>query len=301
MNKNKLKKHYFLKIKKTKIEIIQKSILLSLIINIFLSIWQIIIGILSHSSGLIADSIHTISDLIIDFIVLISNKKSHKKPDIEHPYGHFRYENRASLILGIILITVGIYIEWSAIEKILNPNFISEVHIIALIAILISILIKEGLFHYTIHIANKISSNMLTANAWHARLDAASSFIVAIGIIGNLFGIRFFDIIAASIVGFFIFRIGLKFTNQSMQDLIDKGADNETLQKICNILDNIKDIRGYHDLKTRKSGDFYLIDIHLELDGYLTITQGHKIAINVKKKLMENPIILNVMTHIDPF
>ncbi|MEQ5634391.1 cation diffusion facilitator family transporter [Providencia manganoxydans] len=290
-----------LSLQEEKFHAAKKSTLISVIVNLLLSIWQIIIGVISHSQGLIADGIHTLSDLIADFVVLIANKKSHKKPDEDHPYGHFRYENGASLILGIILLIVGVGMVWSAIQKMLNPELIQEVHFIALVAALIALAAKEGLFRYMLRVADRVNSSMLVANAWHARSDAASSLVVAIGIIGSLCGFKIFDPIAALIVGTFVFRMGYKFTNQSMQDLMDKGADEETLQEIRNVLENIEDIKGFHDLKTRKSGDFYLVDVHLEVDGDMSIMMGHDIAVNVRDKLMENPQILNVMTHLDPY
>ena len=279
----------------------KKSTLISVAVNTLLSIWQIIVGVFSHSSGLIADGIHTLSDLIADFVVLIANKKSHKKPDADHPYGHFRYENGASLILGIILLIVGVGMGWSAVEKMINPALIPEVHSMALVAALTALVAKEGLFRYMLHVANKVNSSMLVANAWHARSDAASSLVVAIGIIGSLCGIRILDPIAALIVGTFVFRMGFKFTYQSMQDLMDKGADDETLAQISEVLKGIPDVKGFHDLKTRKSGDFFLVDIHLELDGQMTILEGHDIAVNVREQLMKNPQILDVMTHLDPY
>ncbi|EKT64766.1 cation diffusion facilitator family transporter [Providencia burhodogranariea] len=279
----------------------KKSTLISVAVNIVLSIWQIIIGFISHSQGLIADGVHTLSDLVADFVVLIANKKSHKKPDEDHPYGHFRYENGASLILGIILLIVGVGMIWSAAQKMLHPELIQEVHVIALVAALVSLIAKEGLFRYMLRVANRVNSSMLVANAWHARSDAASSLVVAIGIIGSLCGYKIFDPIAALIVGTFVFRMGYKFTNQSMQDLMDKGADEETLQEIRTILDGIDGIEGFHDLKTRKSGDFYLVDVHIEMDSKMSILAGHEIAVRVRDKLMENPLILDVMTHIDPY
>lgn len=303
MNKSdaSIKKQNEFEMQQAKFQAAKKSTLISIVVNTLLSVWQIIIGVFSHSSGLVADGIHTLSDLIADFVVLIANKKSHKKPDEDHPYGHFRYENGASLILGIILLIVGVGMVWSAIEKLLNPELIPEVHMIALVAALIALVAKEGLFRYMLYVANKVNSSMLVANAWHARSDAASSLVVAIGIVGSLCGFRIFDPIAALIVGTFVFRMGFKFTNQSMQDLMDKGADEETLQEIHAILDNIDEIAGYHDLKTRKSGDYLLVDVHLELDGNMSIFMGHDIAVNVRKKLMENPQILDVMTHLDPY
>ncbi|HHR6130957.1 TPA: cation diffusion facilitator family transporter [Providencia alcalifaciens] len=289
------------KLQQEKFKAAKKSTLISVAVNTLLSIWQIIVGIFSHSSGLIADGIHTLSDLVADFVVLIANKKSHKKPDADHPYGHFRYENGASLILGIILLIVGVGMGWSAVEKMINPDLIPEVHTIALVAALTALVAKEGLFRYMLHVANKVNSSMLVANAWHARSDAASSLVVAIGIIGSLCGIRILDPIAALIVGTFVFRMGFKFTYQSMQDLMDKGADEETLEQLSNVLRSIPGVKGFHDLKTRKSGDFFLVDVHLELDGQMTILEGHDIAVNVRKQLMKNPQVLDVMTHLDPY
>ena len=190
---------------------------------------------------------------------------------------------------------------WSAVEKMINPALIPVVHSMALVAALTALVAKEGLFRYMLHVANKVNSSMLVANAWHARSDAASSLVVAIGIIGSLCGIRILDPIAALIVGTFVFRMGFKFTYQSMQDLMDKGADDETLAQISDVLKGIPDVKGFHDLKTRKSGDFFLVDIHLELDGQMTILEGHDIAVNVREQLMKNPQILDVMTHLDPY
>lgn len=290
-----------LNLQQDKFNAAKKSTLISVAINTILSVWQIIIGVISHSQGLIADGVHTLSDLVADFVVLIANKKSHKKPDDDHPYGHFRYENGASLILGVILLIVGVGMIWSAAQKMLHPELIEEVHVIALAAALISLIAKEGLFRYMLRVAKRVNSSMLVANAWHARSDAASSLVVAIGIIASLCGYKIFDPIAAFIVGTFVFRMGYKFTNQSMQDLMDKGADEETLQEIRTVLEGIDDIQGFHDLKTRKSGDFYLVDVHIEMDSKMSILAGHEIAVKVRDKLMENPLILNVMTHIDPY
>lgn len=284
-----------------KFQAARKSTLVSIVVNIILSLWQIIIGIFSHSQGLIADGIHTLSDLVADFVVLIANKKSHKKPDEDHPYGHFRYENGASLILGIILGIVGIGMIYSSIQKLIEPELIPEVHSIALVAALSALIVKEGLFRYMLRVANRVNSSMLVANAWHARSDAASSLVVAIGITGSLCGFKIFDPIAALIVGTFVARMGYKFTSQSMQDLMDKGADDEKLEEIRQVLQQVAGIKGFHDLKTRKSGDYYLVDVHLEVDGSITVQEGHDIAVNLRSQLLEDPQILDVMTHLDPY
>lgn len=278
----------------------KKSTIISIIVNFFLSLWQIIIGFLAHSQGLIADGLHSLSDLLADFVVLIANKHSHKQPDADHPYGHFRYENGASLVLGTILLVVGGCMVWKAIEKMLNPAEIPDVHIIALVASLLSLIVKEGLFRYMLFVANKVHSSMLVANAWHARSDAASSLVVAIGIIVSLCGLKIFDPIAALIVGILVVKMGYKFTYQAFNDLMDKGADEQTLATIRKQLLAMDGVIDIHDLKTRKSGDYLLVDVHLEVNGLLTVEQGHLIAVSARKKLLENPTILNVMIHVDP-
>ncbi|HGJ5875658.1 MAG TPA: cation diffusion facilitator family transporter [Arsenophonus sp.] len=278
----------------------KKSTIISIIVNFFLSVSQIIIGLVAHSQALIADGLHSLSDLFADFVILIANKYSHKQPDADHPYGHFRYENGASLILGMLLLVVGGGMVWKAIEKMLNPAVIAEVHMIALVIALLSLLVKEGLFRYMLYVANKVNSNMLVANAWHVRSDAASSLVVAIGIIGSLCGFKIFDPIAALIVGGLIIKMGYKFTYQAFNDLMDKGADEQTLATICKQLLAMEGVIGIHDLKTRKSGDYFLVDVHLEVNGLLTVEQGHQIAVLARKKLLKNPTILNVMIHVDP-
>ncbi|WGL97559.1 cation diffusion facilitator family transporter [Arsenophonus sp. aPb] len=278
----------------------KKSTIISIVVNFFLSLWQIIIGFLAHSQGLIADGLHSLSDLLADFVVLIANKHSHKQPDADHPYGHFRYENGASLVLGTILLVVGGGMVWKAIEKMLNPAEIPDVHIIALVVALLSLIVKEGLFRYMLCVANRVNSSMLVANAWHARSDAASSLVVAIGIVGSLCGIKIFDPIAALIVGALVIKMGYKFTYQAFNDLMDKGADEQTLAAIRKQLLAMEGVIDIHDLKTRKSGDYLLVDVHLEVNGLLTVEQGHQIAVAARKKLLENPTILDVMIHIDP-
>ncbi|MFS1538837.1 MAG: cation diffusion facilitator family transporter [Candidatus Phlomobacter fragariae] len=278
----------------------KKGTIISIVVNFFLSLWQIIIGFFAHSQGLIADGLHSLSDLFADFVVLIANKHSHKQPDADHPYGHFRYENGASLVLGATLLVVGCGMVWKAIKKILDPAEILDVHIIALAVALLSLIVKEGLFRYMLCVADKFNSSMLVANAWHARSDAASSLVAAIGIICSLCGFKIFDSIAALIVGVLVIKMGYKFTYQAFNDLMDKGADEQTLAAIRKQLLSMEGVIDIHDLKTRKSGDYLLVDVDLEVNGLLTVEQGHQIAVSARKKLLENLAILNVMIHIDP-
>lgn len=278
----------------------KKSTWVSVVVNCFLTFFQIVTGVFSGSQGLIADGIHSLSDLLSDFVVLIANHKSKKDADEDHHYGHYRYENGASLILGIILLCVGIGMLWSAINKIQHPETIPEVHVIALWVALLALVFKELLFRYMLAVAIRVKSGMLVANAWHARSDAASSLVVSLGIIGNLLGFNFLDPVAAMIVGLIVAKMGYSFTYNAFHDLMDRSVDLETEDKIKTTLLSTPGIDGIHDLKTRKMGDLVIVDVHLEINGNLSTRESHDIAVKARKSVLENHHVLNVMTHVDP-
>ncbi|CNC56269.1 cation diffusion facilitator family transporter [Yersinia intermedia] len=278
----------------------RKSTWISVFVNCFLTLWQIVTGIFSGSQGLIADGIHSLSDLVADFVVLIANHKSKKDPDDDHHYGHHRYENGASLILGSILFIVGIGMLWSAANKIQHPEAIPQVHIIALWVALAALVFKELLFRYMLAVATRVKSSMLVANAWHARSDAASSLVVALGIIGNLLGFKFLDPVAALVVGLIVTKMGYSFMSDSLHDLMDRAVDIETEEKIKTTLLATDGVEAIHDLKTRKMGDLVIVDVHLEIDGHLSVKEGHDIAVAARNAVLNNHHVLNVMTHVDP-
>ncbi|CFR07143.1 ferrous iron efflux protein F [Yersinia frederiksenii] len=278
----------------------RKSTWISVLVNCFLTLGQVITGIFSGSQGLIADGIHSLSDLVADFVVLIANHKSKKDPDDDHHYGHHRYENGASLILGAILLIVGIGMLWSAANKIQHPEEIPQVHIIALWVALAALVFKELLFRYMLAVATRVKSSMLVANAWHARSDAASSLVVSLGIIGNLLGFKFLDPVAALIVGLIVTKMGYSFMSDSLHDLMDRAVDIETEEKIKTTLLATLGVDGIHDLKTRKMGDLVIVDVHLEIDGNLSVKEGHDIAVTARNAVLDNHHVLNVMTHVDP-
>ncbi|OGB80753.1 MAG: cobalt transporter, partial [Burkholderiales bacterium RIFOXYC12_FULL_60_6] len=189
-----------------------RSTWVSVAVNLVLTIAQIVAGVLSKSQGLIADGIHTLSDLVADFVVLFANHHSQKDADEDHPYGHQRFETAASLVLGALLLAVGLGMLWSAAIKLQSPESIATVHITALWVAAGALVAKELLFRYMLTVAKKVKSSMLVANAWHARSDAASSLVVGVGIIGNLMGYAILDPIAAAIVGFMVTRMGWSFS-----------------------------------------------------------------------------------------
>ncbi len=278
----------------------KRSTWVSVVVNVFLTITQVVAGIFSGSQGLIADGIHSLSDLVADFVVLFANHHSQKGPDDDHHYGHQRYENAASLVLGGLLLAVGIGMLWSAFQKIQQPELIQQVKIVALWVALGALVAKELLFRYMLAVANRVRSSMLIANAWHARSDAAASLVVAVGIIGNLMGYHMLDPLAAMIVGFMVTKMGWGFAWDALHDLMDRAVDEESLNGIRLTLTETPGVLGWHDLKTRKMGDLILVDVHLEIDAYMTVEQGHDIALEARRRVMERYPVLNVMTHVDP-
>ncbi len=278
----------------------KRSTWVSVVVNILLCTAQILIGIFAKSQALIADGIHSLSDLIGDFVVLFANHHSQKDADQEHPYGHQRFETAASMVLGALLIIVALGMLWAAFEKLKNPEDIPTVHGAALWIVGIALVTKELLFRYMLKIAKRVKSSMLVANAWHARSDAASSLVVAVGIIGNLAGYPILDPIAALFVGLMIGKMGWTFGASAFHDLMDRSADEQEVAAISATLLETPGVLGVHDVRTRKMGDMILVDAHIEVDAYLTVEVGHDIGLAARHAVMQRHRVLNLLTHIDP-
>lgn len=273
----------------------------SVVVNLALTTLQIGVGIFGKSQALIADGIHSLSDLVADFVVLFASHHSKKDADEDHPYGHQRFETAASLILGLLLLAVGIGMLWSAFRKLESPESVPQVHSIALWVAGSALISKELLFRYMLAIAQKVKSSMLVANAWHARSDAASSLVVALGIIGNLAGYPILDPIAALIVGFMVAKMGWEFSWEALHDLMDRAADDQEVQAIRQTLLETPGVIDVHDVHTRKMGDMIVVDAHIEVDATITVEAGHDIAVEARQRVMLRHRVLNLMTHIDPW
>ncbi len=278
----------------------KKSTLISVVVNLLLTVSQVVAGVLTHSQGLIADGIHSLSDLIADFVVLLANRHSGKDADEDHHYGHQRYETAASLVLGLLLLAVGVGMLWAAAGKLQTPDQIAPVQIAALWVALAALVAKELLFRYMLAVAERVRSTMLVANAWHARSDAASSLVVAIGIGGSLLGLPILDPIAALIVGFMVGKMGWSFAWDALHDLMDRAASDEQVAQIRALIAGTPGVLGMHDLKTRKMGDMILVDVHLEVDPELNVRASHAITVEARRRVMAALPVLGVMTHVDP-
>lgn len=278
----------------------RRSTLVSVAVNLGLTAAQAVAGVISGSQALIADAAHSLSDLLSDFVVLLAAWHSRKDADADHQYGHLRFETAASLALGGLLLAVGAGMLWAAVGKLQHPAGAQAVQPLALWVALAALASKELLFRYMLAVARRVRSGMLVANAWHARSDAASSLVVALGIGGNLLGYHMLDPVAAIVVGLMVARMGLRFGWDALNDLMDRAADEATVEAIRQTMLGTPGVLGLHDLRTRKMGDQVLVDVHLEIDATLTVAQGHAIAVEARRRTLEHHHVLNVMTHVDP-
>ena len=277
-----------------------RSTWVSVGVNTVLTVAQIAIGFVTKSQGLVADGIHSLSDLISDFVVLVANHHSQKEADDDHPYGHQRFETAASLILGTLLLAVGVGMLWSAFVKIQAPHELPDIHIAALWTALAALVAKELLFRYMLAVAKRVKSSMLVANAWHARSDAASSLVVAIGIVGNLAGYPILDPIAALIVGGMVSKMGWSFAWDALHDLMDRAADDAEVEAIHETILCTPGVLGAHDLRTRKMGDLIVAEAHIEVNARQTVEAGHDIAVEVRTRVLRRHRVLNLLVHVDP-
>ncbi len=278
-----------------------RSTWVSVFVNLVLTIAQVVVGVLAKSQGLIADGVHSLSDLVADFVVLLAGHQSKKDADEDHPYGHQRFETAASLVLGMLLLAVGVGMLWSAARKLEAPETVPVVHIAALWVAGGALIAKELLFRYMLAVAKRVKSSMLVANAWHARSDAASSLVVGIGIIGNLAGYPILDPIAALIVGFMVTKMGWGFSWDALHDLMDRAVDEQEVQAIRTTLLETPGVAGVHDVRTRKMGDMIVVDAHIEVNASISVEAGHDIAVVARQRVMQRHRVLNLMTHVDPW
>lgn len=270
-------------------------------VNLVLSVGQTLVGGLAGSQGLIADGVHSASDLVADFVVLLAARQAGKDADTDHPYGHQRFETGASLALGLLLLLVGVGMLWAAVGKLESPAGVARVHVLALWAAGAALIAKEGLFRYMLAVAKRVKSSLLVASAWHARSDAASSLVVGVGVIGNLGGYPMLDPVAALIVGLMVVRMGWGFAWDALHDLMDRAVDDEEVRAIRETLLRTPGVQGVHDLRTRKMGDMVVADAHIEVDATLSVEQGHEIAVAARERVMHRHRVLNLMTHVDPW
>jgi cation diffusion facilitator family transporter len=278
----------------------QKSTWVSIFINLLLTFLQVVGGFFSHSQALMADGLHSLSDLLSDVLVLFANRHGNRHADANHPYGHARVETAATLILGAFLAVLGVGLLVAAAMRLQQPHALMAVNPLALAIAVFALVAKEGLFRYMLAVAKRVRSQMLVANAWHARSDAASSLVVIVGVAGNLLGFTFLDLVAAAVVGVMIAHMGGKLAFEALSELIDTGLDAEEVEAIKKTLLNTHGVRSLHELRTRKMADNALVDAHIIVDPKVSVSEGHYIAEAARNAVLKHHHVMDVMVHIDP-
>ncbi|HUW49454.1 MAG TPA: cation diffusion facilitator family transporter [Sulfuricella sp.] len=278
----------------------QKVTWASVGVNVLLTVLQIVVGLFGKSQALVADGLHSLSDLLCDFLVLFANRHGARDADEEHPYGHARIETATTLALGLILLGVGGALFWGAVVRLQDPAKLHTVHVATLWIAILTLAGKEALFRYMLRVARKLRSQMLEANAWHARSDAASSLVVVAGIGGNLLGFTSMDILAAVLVAIMIARMGWKQAAQATSELIDTSLDKNEVDAIRATLLTTPGVLGVHELRTRRMGDRALVDAHVLVNPHISVSEGHYIAESARAHVLKQHHALDVMVHIDP-
>lgn len=270
-------------------------------IDLALGIAKIIGGYLGSSAALIADGVHSLSDLATDVLVLFAAKHGSREADDTHPYGHGRIETLGTVVLGVALVAVSIGIGYDAVLRIMHPELLLHPGWLVLVIAVISIVSKEWIYHYTMRTADKYNSNLLRANAWHSRSDAISSVIVVIGVIGSMAGFDSLDAVAAIGVAIMVAKIGGELTWESTKELIDTAMEPEEIEQIQKSIESIPDVEALHMLRTRRMGSDGLVDVHVLVNPKISVSEGHRISDAVRAQIIRNvDSVADVMVHIDP-
>lgn len=292
----------------TRKEKIMKITVLGSLANFLLLIFKFVAGWLGNSSAMIADAVHSLSDFITDVIVLLFIHISSKPKDKGHDYGHGKFETLATSIIGIVLMCVGIGLFWESSSKVVGFYFRGEElespRMIALIAALVSILVKEFLYWITLAVGKKENSQALIANAWHHRSDAFSSIGTALGIGGAILlgdQWRILDPLAAVIVSIFIVRVSLKLVIPAINDLLEQSLPAEVENEIISIIEETPEVRNPHNLCTRRIGNDFAIEVHIRVDGNTTVMHAHEITRDIEQKLRDKfGPATHITLHVEP-
>lgn len=292
---------------KNELSIIRKVTLVGFWINAALVLLKLFFGYWGHSDALVADGYHSVSDFITDFIVLFFIGIAYKRADKDHPYGHGKYETVATVIIGIILLIVAVFIGLKGIMNIIGAadgKVLPKPDILTLIVTFISIFAKEFCYRYTIKYGKKINSSVVIANAWHHRSDSLSSIATLIGISFAIFlgpSWRILDPVAAVVVAAFIAVSAIKIAKPAISELLEVSLPKEQLDEISKIVINIPGVKKFHNLRSRRNGHFYIVDLNIHVDPDITVRAAHEIANDVEddlKKHFGGDMIIYV--HIEP-
>ena len=272
---------------------IYKITLWGSMVNFMLLIFKFVAGIVGHSSAMIADAVHSLSDFATDIIIIAFVRISEKPQDENHDYGHGKYETFATAIIGTVLLSVGIGILIDSTRNIIafyNGERIEAPGMLALAAALISILSKEAIYRYTMVKGKRLNSKAVMANAWHHRSDALSSVGTLVGIGGSIFlgkSWRVLDPLAALVVSLFIIKVSVRLINPCIDELLEKSLPKEIEDKILDIIMSFSEVRSPHHLRTRYIGNRIAIEVHIRMNGDMTLKEAHDITKKIEASLKE--------------
>lgn len=285
---------------KDRVKVGTKVSINTIIANIILGLVKVIAGIIASSNAMIADGVHSFSDVITTFGVIVGLKLSNKPDDKCHPYGHEKIESISALFLAMILFAVAIGIGFGGIVSIINGD-VKKPGVLAILAAIISIIVKEWMYFYTIKYAKKLNSSSLRADAWHHRSDSLSSLGALVGIITARMGFPIFDSAVAVIISIIIMKVAYDVIQESIGQLIDSSAKEENVREFYSRLKGIDGIRRIDSLKTRQHANKIYVDVEVSVDSILTVEEGHHIAVLIHNSIEENPLVKHCMVHINPF
>lgn len=272
---------------------IYKITILGSVVNFLLLVFKFFAGIAGHSAAMLADAVHSLSDFITDIIVIVFVRISNKPQDKGHDYGHGKYETLATAIIGLLLLCVGLGIFWNGAATIygfLHGEPLEAPRMLALVAALVSLVFKEALYRYTVIVGRKLNSQAVIANAWHHRSDALSSIGTAVGIGGAiLLGPRWrvLDPLAAVVVSFFIMKVAISLLIPCINELLEKSLPDDVEKEIEQTALSFPGVSEPHHLRTRRIGSYYAIELHVRMDGRISLEEAHRTATAIENKLRE--------------
>ena len=279
----------------------QRVTWVSVAVNFVMTVIQLVVGWFAHSQSLIAHGLHSFSDLLSDFLVIYASRESAHPADQAHPYGHARVETAATLVLGVSLMLIGGGILWESGMRLQHVEALPVIQMSALWVAIATVIAKEALYRYLIRAAERLRSQLMTANALHTRADAASALVVVVGIGGALLGWSFLDLLAAALMGFMILRMGAELSWGALKELIDTGLDVAQVESIRQTVLQTPGVLGLHELRTRRMAHQALVDAHVQVDARISVSEGHRIAESARARVLrEHPEVLDVLVHIDP-
>lgn len=276
--------------------------MISIFGNTALSLFKLLAGILAHSGAMISDAVHSASDVLSSFVVIIGVKLSVKAPDREHPYGHERFECVAAIVLAVLLAVTGLLIGYRAVQGIAGgAEAQTPPGLLALIAALVSILCKEGLYRYTAHYARKLRSAALMASAWDHRSDALSSVGALIGIAGARLGVPIMEPLASLVICVFILKAAYDIFRDAVGKMVDRAGDADTEEQLRACVLEQPEVLGIDRLQTREFGSRLYVDLEIRADGSLTLYEAHAIAEQVHDRIEKQfPAVKHIMVHVNP-